>query len=55
MAEKNEYKIKPNRQVRLPEKLELWLIKKAKPTQNSVPAVIRDLLWERYQAEQKAA
>ena len=49
----DEYEVKPNRMIRLPANIEAWLIGKAQVKQQSVPTEIKQLLIERYQAEQK--
>ena len=56
MSTKNEFTVKGNRTVRMPLEIEKWLITKAKKNLgSSVPAEIKDILIEKYQAEKKAA
>lgn len=56
MNTKNDFEIKGNRTVRMPVEIEEWLIAKAKNKPGaSVPAEIKEILIEKYQAEKKAA
>jgi hypothetical protein len=55
MNSKCEYTVKGKRTVRIPMEIEKWLIAKARKKIASVPAEIKEILIEKYQAEKRAA